>query len=105
MASFSWLGGIAGAIGEAFQNDTITHIGTATQLLLPTDGLWRGAVYSLEPAAFITISRAAGGAGRAASANPFFQTNPPPTPYLVWAVAWIVVMLGLTIYSFSRREV
>ena len=56
----SWLGGIAGAIGTAFQNATITHIGTATQLLLPTDGLWRGAVYSLEPAAIITVARAAG---------------------------------------------
>jgi ABC-type transport system involved in multi-copper enzyme maturation permease subunit len=101
----SWLGGIAGAVGEAFQNSTVTHIGTATQLLLPTDGLWRGAVYSMEPAAIITVARAAGGAGRAASANPFFQTTGPPIPYIAWAGVWLVVMLGLTIYSFHRREI
>ena len=101
----SWLGGIAGAVGAAFQNATITHIGTVTQLALPTDGLWRGAVYSLEPAAVITVARAAGSAGRAASANPFFELNGPPITYLVWCAGWLVVMLALTIYSFQRREI
>ena len=101
----SWLGGIAGAIGAAFQNDTITHIGTATQLLLPTDGLWRGAVYSLEPAAIITVARAAGGAGRAASANPFLALNGPPITYLLWCAGWLVAMLALAIYSFQHREI
>jgi ABC-type transport system involved in multi-copper enzyme maturation permease subunit len=101
----SWLGGIAGAVGAAFQNSTITHIGTTTQLLLPTDGLWRGAVYSMEPAAIITIARAAGAAGRAASANPFLELNPPPLTYLLWCAGWLVAMLALTVYSFHRREI
>jgi ABC-type transport system involved in multi-copper enzyme maturation permease subunit len=101
----SWIGGIAGAIGQAFANDTITRIGTVTQLLLPTDGLWRGAVYSLEPAAMITLFRAAGSAGRSASANPFFEANGPPLTYVGWVVGWIVVVLALTIYSFRRREI
>jgi ABC-type transport system involved in multi-copper enzyme maturation permease subunit len=101
----SWLGGIAGAVGSAFQNSTITHIGTTTQLLLPTDGLWRGAVYSMEPAAIITIARAAGGAGRAASANPFLELNGPPLTYILWCAGWLIAVLALTIYSFQRREV
>jgi ABC-type transport system involved in multi-copper enzyme maturation permease subunit len=101
----SWIGGIAGAIGQAFANDTITRIGTITQLVLPTDGLWRGAVYSLEPAAMITLFRAAGTAGRSASANPFFEANGPPPAYVAWVLAWIVAVLALTIYSFRRREI
>src|ERR1700694_4331287 len=101
----SWIGGIAGAIGQAFANDTITRIGTITQLVLPTDGLWRGAVYSLEPAAMITLFRAAGTAGRSASANPFFEANGPPLAYVAWVVAWIVAVLALTVYSFRRREI
>lgn len=101
----SWIGGIAGSIGAAFDNATITHIGTTTQLLLPTDGLWRGAVYSLEPAAVITAYRAVGRAGRAVAANPFFEPSGPPLIYGLWAVAWLVVILGLTVYSFNRREV
>ncbi len=101
----SWIGGIAGAIGQAFANDTITRIGTITQLVLPTDGLWRGAVYSLEPAAMITLFRAAGTAGRSASANPFFEANGPPPAYVAWVLAWIVAVLALTVYSFRHREI
>lgn len=101
----SWIGGIAGSIGAAFQNATISHIGTVTQLLLPSDGLWRGAVYSLEPAAVITAYRAVAGVGRAAAANPFFEPDGPPLQYIAWAVAWLVAMLALTVYSFSRREI
>jgi ABC-type transport system involved in multi-copper enzyme maturation permease subunit len=101
----SWIGGIAGSVGQAFANDTITHIGTMTQLLLPTDGLWRGAVYSLEPASMIMLFRAAGTAGRAASANPFFEPSGPPLPYVAWVLAWIAGMLALTVYSFRRREI
>ena len=101
----SWIGGIAGSVGQAFANDTITHIGTVTQLLLPTDGLWRGAVYSLEPASLIMIFRAAGTTGRAASANPFFEPTGPPMPYVAWVLAWIAGMLAMTIYSFRQREI
>lgn len=101
----SWLGGIAGAIGTAFDNATITHVGTASQLLLPTDGLWRGAVYSLEPAALITASRAAGRVGRGLAANPFFAPNPPPAPYLAWVAVWLVAVLALAVFSFRRREI
>jgi ABC-type transport system involved in multi-copper enzyme maturation permease subunit len=101
----SWLGGIAGAVGTAFENSTITHVGTASQLVLPTDGLWRGAVYSLEPASIITLSRAAGRAGRGLSANPFFTPNPPPVQYLVWVAVWLVLVLCLAIYSFRQREI
>jgi ABC-type transport system involved in multi-copper enzyme maturation permease subunit len=101
----SWIGGIAGSIGAAFNNDTITHIGTTTQLLMPTDGLWRGAVYSLEPAAVITAYRAVGGAGRAVSANPFFEPNGPPLVYIAWVAGWLLAVLALTIYSINQREI
>jgi ABC-type transport system involved in multi-copper enzyme maturation permease subunit len=98
----AWMGGIVGGIGAAFNNATITHVGTATKLILPTDGLWRGAVWSLEPAAVIA---AQAGLGPAAAANPFLAAEPPPTAYLVWAAAWIVTMLALAVWSFRAREV
>jgi hypothetical protein len=101
----SWIGGIAGSIGAAFNNDAITHIGTTTQLVMPTDGLWRGAVYSLEPAAVITAYRALSGAGRAVSANPFFQPSGPPPVYIAWVGGWLLAVLALTIYSLNQREI
>lgn len=98
----AWIGGIVGGVGAAFNNATITHVGTATKLILPTDGLWRGAVWSLEPAVFIAANR---GLGPAVAANPFFAAEPPPTAYIVWAVVWIAGMLALAVWSFRSREV
>lgn len=98
----AWLGGIVGGIGAAFDNELIERVGTATKLILPTDGLWRGAVYTLEPAAMLAV---AAGTGPAFAANPFYAPAPPPLPYLVWCAAWLAGMLALAIWSFSRREV
>ena len=98
----AWMGGIVGGIGAAFGNTTITHVGTATKLILPTDGLWRGAVWSLEPAAVIA---GFANAGPAAAGNPFFAATPPPSAYLVWSVAWIAGVLALAVWSFRAREV
>jgi ABC-type transport system involved in multi-copper enzyme maturation permease subunit len=98
----AWLGGIVGGVGAAFNNATITQVGTLTKLILPTDGLWRGAVWSLEPAIVIEGQRQL---GPAVAANPFFAAEPPPAAYVIWAVAWIAVMLALAIYSFRSREI
>jgi ABC-type transport system involved in multi-copper enzyme maturation permease subunit len=101
----AWFGGIAAGIGEAFNNSSITTAGYATKLLLPTDAFWRGAVYSLEPAAVLTVYRGAGNAARAANANPFFAAAPPTDAFLAWSAVWMVAMLALTVYSLRRREV
>jgi hypothetical protein len=94
----TWIAGIAESIGVAFHNTAITTAGTVMSLLLPSDGLWRGAVYNLEPAALIALGNAT------ARASPFAVSAPPPTPYLMWAVGWVVVILGLAALSFRRRD-
>lgn len=101
----AWFGGIAAGVGEAFNNSTITTVGYLTKLILPTDAFWRGAVYSLQPAAEIALFRGAGNAGRAASANPFFAAAPPTDQFLAWTAAWMVAVLALACYSLKRREV
>jgi hypothetical protein len=98
----AWIGGIVGGVGLALNNTTAAHVGTATRLILPTDGMWRGAVWALEPEGIIAATRAA---GPAVASNPFFAADPPDPLYLAWTVAWIVAGLGLAIWSFSRREV
>ncbi|HKY51254.1 MAG TPA: ABC transporter permease [Candidatus Limnocylindria bacterium] len=97
----AWMGGIVGGVGTVFENATLTHVGTASKLILPTDGLWRGAVWSLEPASLIAVMRSA---GRGAAANPFFAADPPPAAYVAWCVLWIAALLGLAVWSFSRKE-
>lgn len=97
----AWIGGIVGGIGAAFDNATVGHVGTATRLVLPTDALWRGAVFTLEPAAVIGANAQA---GPAAAANPFFAAAPLPLAIELYAVAWVAVLLGLTVLSFRARE-
>ncbi|MDQ6747913.1 MAG: ABC transporter permease, partial [Candidatus Dormibacteraeota bacterium] len=101
----AWFGGIAAAVGEAFNNNTITTVGYLTKLVLPTDALWRGAVYALQPAAEIALFRSAGNTGRAASASPFFAAAPPTNQFLAWTAMWTVGVLALTVLSLRRREV
>jgi len=97
----AWMAGIAGAVGAAFHSPAIQNIGTVASLIFPTDGLWRAAIYALEPAATI-IAQAQG--GRAASGNPFFVTSGPAGAYIGWTIAWIMAVLGVAIWSFNRRE-
>lgn len=97
----AWIGGIVGGIGAAFDNAAITHVGTATKLILPTDGLWRGAVYALEPQSLIA---AGSQAGPASAANPFFASTAAPLSFEVYVIGWIGLVFGLAVYSFHARE-
>ncbi len=98
----AWIGGIVGGVGAVLNNETAQHVGTATRLILPTDGMWRGAVWALEPEAIIAAARAA---GPAAAGNPFFAPTPPEATYLAWTIGWIALGVGAAIWLFSRREV
>ena len=98
----AWIGGVVGDIGESLQNDAVANIGTISHLILPTDGLWRGAVYAMEPDAVVAALRAAGTVARA---NPFSAVDPPPVAFLIWVVVWFAVVLGLAIWSFRTREI
>lgn len=98
----AWIGGVVGDIGESLQNDAVANIGTISHLILPTDGLWRGAVYAMEPDAVLATLRAAGTVARA---NPFSAVDPPPVAFLIWVVVWFTVVLGLAIWSFRTREI
>ncbi|TME46766.1 MAG: ABC transporter permease [Chloroflexi bacterium] len=97
----AWIGGIALAIGQVFGNDTIINIGVGSRLLIPTDGLWHGAIFYLEPSDILAAARVA---GRARAGNPFFADQPLAFKYILWVIAWLVAVLGLANWSFARRD-
>lgn len=97
----TWVAGLAGQIGAAFGNSVLADVGTISSLLLPTDGLWRGAIFNLEPVSMIALTASS----RAASANPFSVGSAPTAAYVIWAVVWIAGILALAVRSFSTREV
>ncbi|MDQ6774500.1 MAG: ABC transporter permease [Candidatus Dormibacteraeota bacterium] len=98
----AWIGGIVGGFGQALGNESLKAAGTIINLLLPTDGLWRGAVYAMEPASVLAAIQTAGAAG---AANPFGAAHPPPVTFLAWSVFWVVAVLGLAYWSLRHRQI
>lgn len=98
----AWVGGILGGIGQAIGNNPLIAAGVVSRLLLPTDGLWRAAVYAMEPASIVAGLRAAGPLN---AANPFAVSDGPAVPFLLWTALWFAAVIGLTLWSFRRREI
>ena len=96
----TWIAGVAGAVGAALNNGPIEAIGNISRLLLPSDGLWRGAIFNLEPDTVVAVASGS----REAAANPFTSLTPPSSAYIVWAAGWTVAVVVLTILAFRRRE-
>jgi ABC-type transport system involved in multi-copper enzyme maturation permease subunit len=97
-----WIAGVVGDIGTGLQNQALENVGIVSHLVLPSDGLWRGAIYAMEPDSLLAALRAAGTFGRA---NPFAAVDPPPTAFLIWVVVWFGLVLLLSILSFRRRQI
>jgi hypothetical protein len=97
----AWLAGVVGALGASFKIPALRTVGDVARLLLPTDGLWHGAIYYLEPSSFVSqrLSEEAGAGG-----NPFFATSPPSWAYLTFAAVWLFAVLVAGIVSFEHRE-
>jgi ABC-type transport system involved in multi-copper enzyme maturation permease subunit len=96
----AWLAGVLGHIGAALGTTGLVGVGNLTRILLPTDTLWQGVVYGLEPSAVIDSI----GSQQVAQGNPFFALEGPSLPYVAWAVAWVVLALVLAIVLLRRRE-
>ncbi len=93
-----WLGGVAGAFGEFFHNQPIADVGVVTHFLLPTDGLWRAAVFAIEPlSSVLAASRGFG--------STFQVSSGPTVGYLAWVGIWLLVVLGIALWSFRCREI
>ncbi len=97
----AWLAGVVGGIGSAFNDPITSQIGAISRFILPTDGLWRGAIFSLEPAS-VLIGGAV--AGPQLAAFPFYASAPPAIGYLGWCIVWVVGVLAVAVASFDRRD-
>jgi ABC-type transport system involved in multi-copper enzyme maturation permease subunit len=97
----AWLAGVVGTLGTTFHIGAMRAAGHVTQFLLPTDGLWHGAIYYLEPPWFISQQLAE---TPGVQANPFMSLGAPSWQYLAWAGIWLAGVLVLDLVSFERRE-
>lgn len=99
----AWMAGVFAGIGSYFDAEALVAVAEASRWLFPTDGLWRGTVFGLEPPLVVLV--AAGRIGTVSEANPFFAAAPPPVEFVAWSVAWVALVLVGAIRSFSGRDV
>ena len=94
----TWIAGVVGGLGKALGNESVERIGTVSQMLLPTDGLWRGAMRSFQdPSLLSQFSEAFEG-------HPFLSAAPLTGTYLAWAAVWVALVLALAGLAFQRRD-
>lgn len=95
----TWIAGVVGGIGAALGNDSVERVGTISRVLLPTDGLWRGAMHAFQdPAALLNFGDDGG------EAFPFLSSAPLTPSYVAWALFWVAMIWALAATSFARRD-
>jgi ABC-type transport system involved in multi-copper enzyme maturation permease subunit len=95
----TWIAGVVGGIGASLGNASVERVGTISRMLLPTDGLWRGAMHAFQdPSAIVEF-----GADEA-GAFPFLSVSGLTPAYLAWAAVWVAMIWGLAAASFLRKN-
>jgi ABC-type transport system involved in multi-copper enzyme maturation permease subunit len=97
-----WMAGVLAGVAAALGVAALGSVAEVSRWLLPTDGLWRGVIYGLEPPLVVLI--AAGRAPGLVQANPFYASEPPPLPFVLWSVVWMGLVLGAATWWFERRD-
>jgi ABC-type transport system involved in multi-copper enzyme maturation permease subunit len=95
----TWIAGVVGGIGTSLDNDAVARVGAISRMVLPTDGLWRGAMHAFQdPSALVEFG------GEEVEAFPFLSVAPLTGAYLTWAAVWVAMVWGLAAVSFLRKN-
>jgi ABC-2 family transporter protein len=95
----TWVAGVVGGVGDALGNEKVARIGTVARAVLPTDGLWRGAMHAIQDPSLLGLFP------QATRGFPFLADAAPSDGYLVWVVVWVAGVGGLCGLSYARRDV
>ncbi|MEV6633055.1 ABC transporter permease [Actinoplanes sp. NPDC051470] len=93
----TWIAGVVGQVGDELGNAGMAQVGTVSRMIVPTDGLWRGAMNAFQDPGAVQFAANFG-------ASPFLSMVPTPPAYVGWAVIWGALILGLAALSFQRRD-
>ena len=97
----AWVGGVIGGVGAWTNGAALTQASSLTKLLLPSDAVWRGALFMLErPGGLFSGARSV-----TMAANPLFGSeSPAPEIFLTYGIVWIVALLGVSALAFRARD-
>ncbi len=96
----TWIAGVVGGVGAALGNDGVAKVGTVSRMVLPTDGLWRGAMNAFQD----PIALAQFGGPAVEGGFPFLSDATLTVPYLLWVAVWVTLVLGLAAQALVRRD-
>jgi Cu-processing system permease protein len=88
------LGGLLETLGGVLNINSLVNTGVVTSLILPSDSIWRLASSLLQPNSQLRFD----------SPIPIAVASPPSNAMIVYAIAYIAVLLGLAVLSFRRRD-
>ncbi|MEX5634186.1 ABC transporter permease subunit [Parafrankia sp. FMc2] len=95
----TWVAGVVGGMGVALHNESMERVGAVSRIVLPTDGLWRGAMHGFQdPSVILRLS------GGDLAAFPFLSVSSLTGVYLAWSVVWVAIIWALAATSFQRRN-
>lgn len=104
LLGLAWLAGVIEFVGTLLRNaqdttgsDAMVNTGIVVSLLLPSDALWRGASYYLESPAVATVLSST-------RAVPFLSGAPPAPALVMWAVAYVVIVMAGAMVAFNARD-
>jgi ABC-type transport system involved in multi-copper enzyme maturation permease subunit len=90
----AFVGGWVETIGALLRNETAVDLGIIASLVMPSEILWKKASAILEPR-LVTGFEFAG---------PFSVSSQPSSAMIVYAFLYMVALLLLALWSFSRRD-
>jgi Cu-processing system permease protein len=88
------LGGLLETLGSVLNIQSLINTGVIASLILPSDAVWRRATAVFQPNSNLRFD----------SPIPIAVARPPSDAMLVYAVAYVVVVLGLAVLAFRRRD-
>ncbi len=88
----AFIGAWVEQIGALLQSHAAVNVGIVTSLLMPVEALWRRAAYLMQPQVMSSIP------------TPFSGTSPPSQAMVLYALGYVVLMLGLAVLSFQQRD-
>jgi len=97
-----WMAGVMAGVAAVLGVQLLGQVAEVSRWILPSDGLWRGVVYGLEPPFVVLL--AAGRTQQIAEANPFYASMPPPLAFVIWSVVWVGLVLAIAGWWFERRD-
>lgn len=91
--SVAFIGGWIEQVGAFLGNQTAVEIGILASLIIPSEALWRRAVYEMQSPLVSALG-----------VSPFSSGSIPSPLMVAYAAVYFLAVLGLAVRSFGRRD-